>query len=89
MYYQYLLISPVGAMLERIKHFSCEHIVPPGNVLPQVIKTGPTGMMLDFSFQKRDQIETLSELSRVLMNACNVIPGGVVVFFPSYEYEAR
>ena len=78
-----------GAPIERISNFSCDHIVPQENVLPLVIKCGPTSKLLDFSFQRRDQPETLSELSRVLMNACNVIPGGVVVFFPSYEYESR
>ena len=79
----------LGATIDRIEHFSCGHIVPPENVLPLVIKTGPSNKLLDFSFQKRDLLETLSELSRVLINACNVIPGGVVVFFPSYDYEAR
>ena len=78
-----------GATIDRIEHFSCGHIVPPENVLPLVIKTGPSNKLLDFSFQKRDQLETLSELSRVLINACNIIPGGVVVFFPSYDYESR
>ena len=78
-----------GAPIERISNFSCDHIVPQENVLPLVIKCGPTSKLLDFSFQRRDQPETLSELSRVLMNACNVIPGGVVVFSPSYEYESR
>jgi len=83
------LFVQAGAPIERISNFSCDHIVPQENVLPLVIKCGPTSKLLDFSFQRRDQPETLSELSRVLMNACNVIPGGVVVFFPSYEYESR
>lgn len=29
----------------------------------------------------------LNELGRILTNVCNVIPAGVVCFFPSYEYE--
>ena len=28
-------------------------------------------------------------ISRVLLNATNIIPGGVVCFFPSYDYEER
>ena len=26
-------------------------------------------------------------MGRVVYNVCNVVPGGVVVFFPSYDYE--
>jgi chromosome transmission fidelity protein 1 len=29
----------------------------------------------------------MSELGRVLYNVCNVTPGGVVCFFPSYEMQ--
>lgn len=29
----------------------------------------------------------LDELGRMLMNFCNVIPAGIVVFLPSYDYE--
>ena len=29
----------------------------------------------------------ISELGRTLVNLCNIVPGGVVCFFPSYEHE--
>ena len=51
--------------------------------------SGPSGKTLDFSFQYRDKVETYQELSRSLINICNTIPNGIVVFFPSYDYEAR
>ena len=53
------------------------------------MQNGPSGKLLDFSFQNRDQISTLDELGRCLSNICNMIPGGLVVFFPSYAYEAK
>ena len=31
----------------------------------------------------------MDETGRVLFNLCNVVPGGVVCFFPSYEYSRR
>lgn len=31
----------------------------------------------------------MKELGRVVFNVCNVIPAGVVCFFPSYDYEAK
>ena len=64
-------------------------MIPPENLLPLVIPAGPTGHRLDFTYGSRDKAETLDELYRVLSNASNVIPGGVVCFFPSYDYEER
>ena len=46
-----------------------------------------SGARLDFSYQFRDKKETLDELGRTLVNIVNIVPGGVVVFFPSYDYE--
>ena len=31
----------------------------------------------------------MKELGRVVFNVCNVVPAGVVCFFPSYDYEAK
>ena len=31
----------------------------------------------------------IDELGRALLNLCTVVPGGVVCFFPSYDYEKR
>ena len=31
----------------------------------------------------------MDEIGRILCNLCNVVPGGVVCFFPSYEYQRQ
>jgi len=31
----------------------------------------------------------MDETGRILCNLCNVVPGGVVCFFPSYEYAKQ
>lgn len=31
----------------------------------------------------------MEETGRILCNLCNVVPGGIVCFFPSYEYEKQ
>lgn len=31
----------------------------------------------------------MDETGRILSNICNVVPGGVVCFFPSYEYSRQ
>ena len=38
-------------------------------------------------FQHRGLDSTLDELGRALLNIVTMVPGGVVVFFPSYDYE--
>ena len=29
----------------------------------------------------------MEELARVITNLCTIVPGGIVCFFPSYDYE--
>ncbi|XP_072408555.1 ATP-dependent DNA helicase DDX11 isoform X2 [Chiloscyllium punctatum] len=84
---QLLLASGVSA--DRLLEFSCDHVIPPGNILPVILCSGPSGQQLEFTFQKRDKTQLLDECGRVLVNLCKVVPGGIVCFFPSYEYEKR
>ncbi|XP_017036500.1 ATP-dependent DNA helicase DDX11 [Drosophila kikkawai] len=62
------------------------HVVPQDAVLPFVIPNGPKGAPLRFNFAQRGNPEMLQELSMLLQNLCQVIPGGVVCFLPSYDY---
>lgn len=78
-----------GAPSSRISTFSCGHVVPDSNILPLVVERGPGGRVFDFTFTNRNSPELLDELGRLLVNVCNVIPAGVVVFFVSYDYEDR
>uniref|UniRef100_A0A673G4N8 ATP-dependent DNA helicase DDX11 n=1 Tax=Sinocyclocheilus rhinocerous TaxID=307959 RepID=A0A673G4N8_9TELE len=73
----------------NILEFSCGHVIPPENILPIVLCAGPSGQQLEFTFQTRDTPQMMEETGRVLSNLCNIVPGGVVCFFPSYEYEKR
>ena len=74
---------------ERITEFSCGHVIPPENLLAVCVDRGPAQVELNFSYQHRMKEELIDELARVLCNVCTVVPGGVVVFFPSYDYEVR
>ncbi|XP_053321462.1 ATP-dependent DNA helicase DDX11 [Spea bombifrons] len=85
---QQLLIS-AGLSEDRIVEFSCGHVIPPENILPIVLCNGPTNLQLEFTYQKRDLPEMMDETGRVLTNLCNVVPGGIVCFFPSYEYQKK
>ncbi|XP_029951189.1 ATP-dependent DNA helicase DDX11 [Salarias fasciatus] len=83
------LLFSAGVLEERITEFSCGHVIPPENILPLVLCSGPSGQELDFTFQNRDSPRMMDETGRILSNVCNVVPGGVVCFFPSYEYSRR
>uniref|UniRef100_A0A3Q3G0N1 DEAD/H (Asp-Glu-Ala-Asp/His) box helicase 11 n=1 Tax=Labrus bergylta TaxID=56723 RepID=A0A3Q3G0N1_9LABR len=83
------LLFSAGVGEERIAEFSCGHVIPPENILPIVLCSGPSGQELDFTFQNRDSPRMMDETGRILSNICNVVPGGVVCFFPSYEYSRR
>ncbi|GFY75105.1 hypothetical protein TNIN_61721 [Trichonephila inaurata madagascariensis] len=81
------LFLPAGVSLQRMSLFSCGHVIPPENLLAIGLASGPCGNPLDFTFKNRMLPETIKELGSVLLNVSNVIRGGVVCFFPSYDYE--
>ncbi|XP_076364915.1 ATP-dependent DNA helicase DDX11 [Tachypleus tridentatus] len=81
------LFLPSGVPPERITHFSCGHVIPPKNLLSIALSHGPSGKQLDFTYQSRELPFVMEELGRVLVNICTIVPGGLVCFFPSYEYE--
>ncbi|TRY62784.1 hypothetical protein TCAL_00388 [Tigriopus californicus] len=83
------LFVNAGASLARIQHFSCGHVISRDKILPLTLVHGPSGLPLDFRYGHRDRSEVLDELYRILRNAINIIPGGVVCFFPSYDYESK
>ncbi|KAJ7527554.1 hypothetical protein O6H91_16G060900 [Diphasiastrum complanatum] len=89
-------LQPIGELRERLfpdvpeEHvhiFSCGHIVPPESILPLIIPRGPTGKAFDFTFQSRSLPVMVEELGRLLVNVSLVVPEGIVVFLPSFEYE--
>lgn len=83
------LLFSAGVEEQRISEFSCGHVIPPENILPIVLCAGPSGQELEFTFQNRDSPSMMDETGRILSNVCNVVPGGVVCFFPSYEYSRK
>lgn len=81
------LLFATGVKPERIIEFSCGHIITDDRLLPISLGRGSSGLQLDFTYQSRTTPEMMDELGRVVYNVSNVVPGGVVCFFPSYEYE--
>jgi chromosome transmission fidelity protein 1 len=69
--------------------FTCDHVVPSSNVLLQFWAQGVTGISLDFRHQSRSIHSTMDELGQTILKICSLVPNGVVVFLPSYSYEAQ
>ncbi|XP_052048412.1 ATP-dependent DNA helicase DDX11 isoform X2 [Apodemus sylvaticus] len=80
------LLACCGVEAARVVEFSCGHVIPPDNILPLIICNGPSNQQLEFTYQRRELPQMMEETGRILCNLCNVVPGGVVCFLPSYEY---
>ncbi|NXS55263.1 DDX11 helicase, partial [Brachypteracias leptosomus] len=83
------LLSCAGVDPACVVEFSCGHVIPPENILPIILCSGPSNQQLEFTYQTRDLPQMMDEMGRILCNLCNVVPGGMVCFFPSYEYEKQ
>ncbi|KAF8837930.1 DNA repair helicase [Paxillus ammoniavirescens] len=70
---------------ERVSTFSCGHIIPRSHVQTLCLMKGPAGSILEFKHAQQTDQRLLTELGQLVSNLCNVIPGGMVVFFPSYS----
>lgn len=70
---------------QRIKSFSCGHVIPEEN-----LKVFPIGLLqahqFEFLYEKRNDKGMILKLGYYLINLVKVIPDGVVIFFPSYRY---
>lgn len=73
----------------RLTAFTCDHVVPPSNVCLETLSVGPTNCKLDFRHQSRTTNAVCDEIGRALVEICKVVPSGIVVFLPSYTYEAH
>ncbi|EQC25734.1 hypothetical protein SDRG_16396 [Saprolegnia diclina VS20] len=79
----------LGSSPDRLKVFSCGHIIPPSHLTGVALSVGPTNQELDFTYQKRNLPQTMDEVGRILLNLVRIVPAGVVCFFPSYAYEQQ
>jgi chromosome transmission fidelity protein 1 len=81
------LFRPLGISSERLHTFSCGHVIPDSNLLTVALGVGPNQIKLNYTFQNRNNSSLIEETGRTIANLCQVVPGGVVCFFPSYDYE--
>ncbi|OAP58800.1 hypothetical protein AYL99_06097 [Fonsecaea erecta] len=73
----------------RLRTFSFGHIIPPSHLFAQAVVKGPSGTEFDFRYEMRGSEKMILELGDLVVRICRIVPDGVVVFFPSYDYLAR
>ncbi|OQE00785.1 hypothetical protein PENVUL_c046G01102 [Penicillium vulpinum] len=71
---------------ERLETFSYGHVIPKSNLLAQSLAQGLIGNEFDFTHEARSSEKMITDLGRTIATLCQVIPDGVVTFFPSYDY---
>lgn len=80
-------IAATARPIKQIEFFDCDHIVPQENLLAVSVDCGPTGQRFSFQHHSKQLPSMMTEAGNMLVNLCNIVPGGVVVFFTSYMYE--
>ncbi|KAH8103600.1 DNA repair helicase [Cristinia sonorae] len=71
---------------DRFTTFSCGHIIPSSNLQTLILKKGPRGGELQFKYDRRNDQSMIAELGQIIVNFSNIVPGGMVVFVPSYSF---
>ncbi|KAL3921915.1 MAG: hypothetical protein SGILL_002492 [Bacillariaceae sp.] len=60
------------------------HIISPEQIHVRVIGKGVKGKLLNSSYERRQDAEYYIELGDTLASLSRIIPGGMLIFFPSY-----
>ncbi|GJP76006.1 hypothetical protein CLOP_g6403 [Closterium sp. NIES-67] len=61
------------------------HVISQEQVWAGVLPVGPSGVALNSGFKTRSQHDYLHDMGSAIVNICRIVPGGVLVFFPSYS----
>lgn len=61
-----------------------DHVISGDQIFVRVVGRGVSGKALSSKFGRRDDPEYISELGNTLASLCRNIPGGILIFFPSY-----
>lgn len=76
-----------GDAAPRVACHSWDHVVPADHVLALSVPAGPAGHAFDFTYARRSAPTLIAELGEAVVELAQLVPDGVVVFFPSYAYE--
>eukprot|EP00978_Attheya_sp_CCMP212_P014617 scaffold37345_cov53-Attheya_sp.AAC.1 len=60
------------------------HIIQSDQVHVRVVGKGVSGKLLKSTYDRRNDVEYLTELGNTIISLARVTPGGMLIFFPSY-----
>ncbi|CAH8521048.1 unnamed protein product [Schistosoma rodhaini] len=88
------IFIPSGKLPNQILTFTCDHVI---NAKKQ-LAVYPLGVhshqsngevfSLDFTYQNRSNPHMIDACGEVILQICQQLPAGIVVFTPSYEYQS-
>ncbi|KAL5206580.1 hypothetical protein ABZP36_034789 [Zizania latifolia] len=84
-------LSPMGSFASELGvHFEAcmeaPHVINvDSQVFATLLSSGPTGRRLNASYQNANELSFQDELGATLEQICRIVPGGALVFFPSYK----
>lgn len=81
-------ILDIDGHRDRVDTFSCGHIVPPENIQALILSKDAQGQEFLFTHEHRSNPKMIASLGEVVIKICSIVPHGVILFFPSYQYEA-
>uniref|UniRef100_A0A2S2P209 Regulator of telomere elongation helicase 1 homolog n=1 Tax=Schizaphis graminum TaxID=13262 RepID=A0A2S2P209_SCHGA len=84
-------LSPLTATISEIGipvkvQLQNAHVIKNTQVCVSVIKSGPSNKPLICNYNSRNNSDFLISLGQTLVNFSRIIPGGTLVFFPSYPF---
>lgn len=82
-------LSPLGSFAAELGvpfpvQLENPHVIKEEQIYVSVLSNGYDGELLNCSYENRNNPNYVASLGRTVCNLCRVIPGGVLLFFPSY-----
>ncbi|KFK42398.1 hypothetical protein AALP_AA2G251000 [Arabis alpina] len=87
-------LSPMDSLAQELKldfpvRLENPHVISSNQIWAGIVSTGPSGRVLNSSYQNRDVPEYKQELGNAIVNFSRVVPDGLLIFFPSYYLMDR
>ncbi|KAJ5510840.1 hypothetical protein N7453_002943 [Penicillium expansum] len=81
---KYMLLDPTNHFREIAE--DARAVILAGGTMSPSLTQGLMGNEFDFTFEARNSEKMITDLGRTIATLCQVIPDGIVAFFPSYDY---